>query len=420
MVISKEVAREEKKIVTLHVPAKSATKWQDSFYLKLSDEKLRHVHEHNFYHPDAFDTDLLVSCMERLKLGEAVDIPNYDFKSHTKEPDARIKAPEVFSFSLALLTAAEMFPWVVNPSDVIILEGILVLHESRVRNLMNMKIFVDTDSDLHLARRIQRDTVERGRDIQAVLLQPGFEDFILPSKKYADIVVPRGAANNIAIDLIAQHIRTKLVTSFNLFQIREMHTRIRDIHTANHEFIFYADRLIRLVVEHGLGHLPFSEKKISTSTGLIYSGVTFCRKLCGVSIIRSGESMENALRACCKGIKIGKILFHGEQNNNRQLIYEKLPADISDRRVLLLDPVLATGNSAVKAISLLISTGVKESNVIFLNLISSPEGIQKVCERYPSVTLVTSEIDTMLDKKSRVIPVVFSVLVNWLHVLILA
>lgn len=89
-----------------------------------------------------------------------------------------------------------------------------------------------------------------------------------------------------------------------------MHTIIRDKETSKHDFVFYADRLIRLVVEAGLGHLPFKEEAVITPTGSTYVGVEFARKLCGVSIIRSGESMENALRACCKGIKIGKILVH--------------------------------------------------------------------------------------------------------------
>ncbi|XP_077228524.1 uncharacterized protein LOC143861487 [Tasmannia lanceolata] len=117
-----------------------------------------------------------------------------------------------------------------------------------------------------------------------------------------------------------------------------------------------------------------------------------------------GESMENALRACCKGIKIGKILIHRDRNNGRQLIYEKLPEDISGRHVLLLDPILATGNSAVQAISLLISKGVPESNIIFLNLISAPEGIHAVCKNFPTLKIVTSEIDTALDDEFQVIP----------------
>ncbi|KAI7993442.1 Uridine kinase-like protein 5 [Camellia lanceoleosa] len=114
--------------------------------------------------------------------------------------------------------------------------------------------------------------------------------------------------------------------------------------------------------------------------------------------------MENALRACCKGIKIGKILIHGEGNNGPQLIYEKLPADISSRNVLLLDPVLASGNSAIKAISLLLSKGVAESNIIFLNLIAAPEGIHAVCKKFPKLKIVTLEIDMSLTKDSHVIP----------------
>lgn len=118
----------------------------------------------------------------------------------------------------------------------------------------------------------------------------------------------------------------------------------------------------------------------------------------------SGESMENALRACCKGIKIGKILIHRDGDNGKQLIYEKLPKDISERHVLLLDPVLATGNSANQAIELLIQKGVPESHIIFLNLISAPEGIQCVSKMFPSLKIVTSEIDASLNEEYRVIP----------------
>ncbi|XP_057491150.1 uridine kinase-like protein 5 [Actinidia eriantha] len=373
---------------------------QESFYHSLTDEQLEKVSEYNFDHPDAFNTELLLLCMERLKHGHAVSIPNYDVKSHKCiEPDRKV-----------------------NPSDVIILEGILVLQDQRVRDLVNMKIFVDTDSDVRLARRIQRDTLERGRNIENVLdqytkfVKPSFEEFILPSKKHADVIIPRGADNDVAIDLIVQHIRTKLgqhdlckiypnvFVIYSTFQIRGMHTLIRDVRTTKHDFVFYADRLIRLVVEHGLGHLPFTEKQIITPTGSVYSGVVFCRRLCGVSIIRSGESMENALRACCKGIKIGKILIHGEGDNGRQLIYEKLPADISSRQVLLLDPVLASGSNAIKGISLLLSKGVPESNIIFLNLIAAPEGIHAVCKKFPKLKIVTSEIDVSLNKDLRVIP----------------
>ncbi|XP_024974958.1 uridine kinase-like protein 5 [Cynara cardunculus var. scolymus] len=372
---------------------------QDSFYHSLSDEQSANAHDYNFDHPDSFNTELLLSCMETLKKGQPVNIPAYDYKIHKSTGSGRM----------------------VSQVDVIILEGILVLHDHRVRDLMNMKIFVDSDSDVRLGRRIKRDTVERGRNIQYVLdqydkhVKPSFEEFILPSKKYADVIIPRGSDNDVAIDLIVQHIRTKLgqhdlckiyqnlFVIPSTFQIRGMHTLIRDVKTRKHDFVFYADRLIRLVVEHGLGHLPFTEKQIITPTGSIYTGVVFCKRLCGVSVIRSGESMENALRACCKGIKIGKVLIQRE-GNGRQLIYEKLPKDIASRQVLLLDPVLASGDSAVEAISLLLSKGVSESNIIFLNLIAAPEGIHAVCRQYPRLKIVTSEIDSGLNEHSRVIP----------------
>ncbi|KAL6994470.1 Uridine kinase-like protein 1, chloroplastic [Sarracenia purpurea var. burkii] len=123
---------------------------QDSFYRGLTAEEAKHVHEYNFDHPDAFDTEQLLECAEKLRCGQTVQVPIYDFKNHRRSLD---------SFRQ------------VNASDVIILEGILVFHDARVRNLMNMKIFVDTDADVRLARRIRRDTVERGRDIDSVLEQ---------------------------------------------------------------------------------------------------------------------------------------------------------------------------------------------------------------------------------------------------------
>jgi len=128
--------------------------------------------------------------------------------------------------------------------------------------------------------------------------------------------------NAVAIDLIAEHIRSKLrqhplrrlypqleVVPSN-FQLRGLHTILRDRETEAGDFAFFADRVNRLIIEAGLGHLPFAEKTVVTPTGHRYVGVGFCRGICGVSVIRSGEAMEAALRECCQGIKIGKILVH--------------------------------------------------------------------------------------------------------------
>jgi uridine kinase len=299
-----------------------------------------------------------------------------------------------------------------------------------VRQLLNMKIFVDTDDDVRLARRIRRDTCDRGRDVHGVLEQytkfvkPMFDQFVSPSKKYADVIIPwAGGENGVAIDLIVQHIRTKLgqddlrrlYNNLRLltsnYQIRGMHTIVRDRTTPRSDFVFYADRLIRLVVEQGLGYLPFSRCTVTTPVEEEYHGFRFSQGICGVSVIRSGESMENALRACCKGVKIGKILIRrrgedGEEGATSpcRIIYEKLPPDISRRYVLLLDPILASGNSALAAINLLLAKGVLEERIIFLTLVAAPQGVRAVCERYPKLILVTSEIDAGLSPFHVVVP----------------
>ncbi|DBA91951.1 TPA: Uridine kinase-like protein 1, chloroplastic, variant 2 [Trebouxia sp. C0005] len=375
----------------------------DSFYRGLTPEECKNVKAYSFDEPDAFDTPALVQCLQSLKAMQAVQVPVYDFKLHQRAQETRR----------------------VEPADVVIIEGILVLHSEPVRKLLNMKIYVDTDDDVRLARRIQRDVAIRGRDVASVIEQytqqvkPAFDQYVAPSRKHADVIIPWAREENVvAIDLITQHIRMKLQQpdlrriyhSLELipsnYQIRGMHTILRDQKTNKTDFVFIADRLLRLVVEAGLGFLPFTELTVTTPTGSQYCGVDFAKSLCGVSIIRSGESMENALRACCKGIKIGKILVHRvrDQLVEQELIYEKLPKDIASRHVLLMDPILATGNSAARAIQVLLDKGVDEGKILFLSLIAAPEGVHKICGQYPRVKVVTTEIDEGIAPDFQVIP----------------
>eukprot|EP01116_Phalansterium_solitarium_P024146 TRINITY_DN8756_c0_g1_i2.p1 TRINITY_DN8756_c0_g1~~TRINITY_DN8756_c0_g1_i2.p1 ORF type:complete len:241 (+),score=63.77 TRINITY_DN8756_c0_g1_i2:402-1124(+) len=188
-------------------------------------------------------------------------------------------------------------------------------------------------------------------------------------------------------------------------QIRGLQTIIRDRNTNRDDFIFYADRLMRLLIEEGLGFLPFETATIRTPTGALYNGVTFTTKVCGVSIVRAGESMENALRAVCRDIRIGKILIQRDEATALpKLFYRKLPEDIADRHVLLLDPMLATGGSVLKAIEVLLEHGVRQDRIIFVNLIAAPEGVQALLEKYPQVIIVTAEVDDHLDAKKYIIP----------------
>lgn len=189
-------------------------------------------------------------------------------------------------------------------------------------------------------------------------------------------------------------------------QIRAIHTIIRNKTTSKEDFVFYSDRLIRLVIETALVELPYREDCILTPTDSVYRGLAFGGKVQGVSVIRAGESMETALRSVCSRIKIGKILIQrDEETAEAKLIYTKLPKSISNgANILLLDPMLATGGTAIKAIKVLIDAGVKEALIIFVNLIAVPYGIDIVLKTYPKIKIVTSAIDEKLNEKAYIIP----------------
>ncbi|XP_048832632.1 uridine-cytidine kinase 2-A-like [Brienomyrus brachyistius] len=166
---------------------------QDSFYRVLTPEqKARALKgQFNFDHPDAFDNELIKETLQEILQGNEVQIPVYDFVTHSRKDECVT----------------------IYPADVVLFEGILTFYSKDIRDLFQMKLFVDTDADTRLSRRVLRDISERGRDLEQVLTQyitfvkPAFEEFCLPTKKFADIIIPRGAHNLVAINLIVQHIQ---------------------------------------------------------------------------------------------------------------------------------------------------------------------------------------------------------------------
>jgi uridine kinase len=380
----------------------------DSFYLPLTVENMALAHQgrYNFDHPSAFDWELLVGCIRGLMEkppGEIVEVPNYDFATHSRLKDKRK----------------------VLVGDVVVLEGILIFSSPELRDMMNMKIFVDTDDDLRLARRIKRDIKERGRTVEGVLEQydrfvkPSFDEFVSPTKKYADVIIPFSKQNPVGIDLIVQHIHsklrspdlTKIYTNLKLMpgsaQVRALHTLIRNRDTKRDDFIFYSDRLLRLIVEEALGHLPFSEKSVVTPTGETYVGVSTLNvdDIVCVSVIRAGEAMEGALRAVIKDVTIGKLLIERVSSTSEpELTYAKLPANIDKKWVLLMDPIIATGKSVCLAICKLTSVGVRLDRILVCSVMCSPEGIAKVCKSYPEIRLITSEIERGFDANHAILP----------------
>ncbi|MEF2291971.1 MULTISPECIES: uridine kinase [Virgibacillus] len=174
---------------------------QDYYYKDQSHLPFEERLNTNYDHPLAFDHDLLVEHMHKLLSGETIDKPVYDYKMHTR-------SQEIIQ---------------VQPKDVIILEGILILEDPRLRDLMDIKVFVDTDADLRIIRRLMRDIKERGRTLDSVIEQyvhkvrPSHLQFIEPSKRYADIIIPEGGQNHVAIDIMATKIENILLKHSNKF-----------------------------------------------------------------------------------------------------------------------------------------------------------------------------------------------------------
>ncbi|RPA87307.1 uracil phosphoribosyltransferase [Ascobolus immersus RN42] len=188
-------------------------------------------------------------------------------------------------------------------------------------------------------------------------------------------------------------------------QLIALLTMIRDQNTPRGDFIFYSNRIIRLLVEEGLNHLPVVAHSVTAPTGRQYAGVKFEGKICGVSIMRAGEAMEQGLRDCCRSVRIGKILIQrDEETCQPKLFYDKLPEDIAERFVLLLDPMFATGGSATMAVEVLKSRGIPEDRILFLNLIASPQGIAQFAERFPALRVITAFVDEGLDEHNYIIP----------------
>jgi uracil phosphoribosyltransferase len=188
-------------------------------------------------------------------------------------------------------------------------------------------------------------------------------------------------------------------------QLNALYTFIRDKNTKRKDFIFYSDRIIRLLIEEGLNLLPIKKKEITTPTGERFIGAEFLGKICAVSIVRAGEAMEKAVREVCEDIRIGKILIQRDEKTAKpSLYYSKLPKGIQNRYVLLLDPMLATGGSVCKAIEVLKENKISEDKIIFINLISCPEGIKKLTAEFPKVSIITGFVDKELNSRAYILP----------------
>ena len=163
----------------------------DNYFFGPNDEERKHLSEYNFDRPEALDIELAYNHLKTLLQNKPIQMPIYDFTVSRRMKETNT----------------------VYPNKVIIFEGIFALHDKRMRDLMDLKLFVDLDGDLRLARRVHRDIKDRARALDTVIeryhkfVKPAFEKYIGPTRKYADIIIPRGAANSLALDLITSHLK---------------------------------------------------------------------------------------------------------------------------------------------------------------------------------------------------------------------
>ncbi|KIY44057.1 uridine kinase [Fistulina hepatica ATCC 64428] len=410
---------------------------QDSFYKRHSPEEtvLAHANLYDFDHPDSIDMEMFASCLAALKSCKQSNIPVYSFSEHQRLDETKY-----------LYGAA-----------VVITEGILALHDPKLRKLYDLKVFVQCDSDLMLARRIKRDTTERGRNVEGILdqylryVKPSYDHFVLPSASHADIIVP-GSNNDVAVELLTTHIRRKLQERANRFrerlaipvsiahdqeinedslnltvlpetrQVKGMLTILRSKDTSKEDFIFFVDRLSTLLVEFALQFLPYKEKIVTTPVDVTFKGTSiagrasirslfftspmltasFAERL--RSIHPTGGALERGFRRVINDVPVGSLLVQSEcQTGEPLLLHCMLPLCVRQRNlaqdayVFLLDSQIGSGAQAFMAIRVLLDHGVPQDHIIFVTLLVARSGGVSVLRRaFPGIRIVCGAVDDMM------------------------
>ncbi|KAF2873313.1 uridine-cytidine kinase 2 [Massariosphaeria phaeospora] len=386
----------------------------DSFYKPLSAEQSKQAfrNEFDFDSPDAIDFDILVDRLRDIKTGQVAEIPMYSFEKHNRlEQTTTIYSPHV-----------------------LILEGIFALHDQRVLDLLDLKIFAEADADLCLSRRLVRDVKERGRDIEGCIKQwfgfvkPNFYKYVSPQREIADIIVPRGIENTVAISMVSDQIRKTLAhksmehqqelkrlgkiaedapLSPNALileqsnQVKGIHTLLMDPATSREDYIFYFDRLAALLVQTACDFLPFTPSQVTTPQGNVYMGLKRTAEASAVVVLRGGSAFETGLRRTIPDCRTGRILIQTNYKTGEpELHYRALPSNIAQHGlVLLLDPQMSSGGAALMAVRVLVDHGVPENKIVFITYLAGRVGMNRVLSVFPDVRIVVAKMgDDMEDR----------------------
>lgn len=380
----------------------------DNFYKPLSAAESAQAFacNYDFDTPNAIDLDLVVEKLKSLKQGRKTDIPVYSFSHHNRTE----KNITIYG------------------ANVIIIEGIYALYDQRLLDLMDIKIFVDTDLDVCLARRLTRDILYRGRDLAGALKQwetfvkPNATTSVYPTIRNADLVIPRGLDNTRAIDLMIKHIQKQLTlksklhlerlkslghgVSFDVSQLANLkilpannhtagiHSILFDVNTDRTDFIFYFDRIAHLLVESALDTLDnYQPKQVNCPNGYSFNGVAQSLELVAVSIVRSGDCFMNCVRKTFPAIPTGKLLIQSDlMTGEPQLHYESLPKTSENSVYFLLDAQIISGAGAVMAIQVLMDHKIEQKNIVLISYLLTEIAIKRILNVFPEVTIIVGKL----------------------------
>ncbi|CAI7650977.1 unnamed protein product [Penicillium viridicatum] len=380
----------------------------DSFYKTLTPEQHHkaHANEYDFDCPESIDFDVLVETLRDLKKGKKANIPVYSFSEHQRQPNTTtLYSPRV-----------------------IILEGILALHDPRIVEMLDVKIFVEADMDVCLGRRILRDVRERGRDIEGIIKQwfefvkPSYTRFVEPQRPISDIIIPRGIENTTAIDMVVKHIQRKLQEKSDKHtealrklglvaaavelpsnvhvlpstpQFVGMNTILQNPETEQEDFIFYFDRLVSILIERALDMTSYVSANVETPQGSTYLGLHPKGTVSAVAILRGGSCMETALKRSIPDCLTGRVLIQtNESNEEPELHYLKLPSQIEEHAtVILIDSQMSSGGAALMAVRVLIDHGVEQGRIVFVTCAAGERGLKRLTAVYPRINVIVGRIE---------------------------
>ncbi|ODV79199.1 uridine kinase [Suhomyces tanzawaensis NRRL Y-17324] len=388
----------------------------DNFYNPLNAEERQQAFDckFDFDTPESFDMNLMYETVKSLKQGKKTEIPVYSFKLHNRTS----KKTTIYG------------------ANVIIIEGIYALHDQRLLDLMDIKLYVDTDLDVCLARRLTRDILYRGRDLEGAVRQwetfvkPNAVKFVLPTMNNADLVLPKGLENDTAISLMIQHIQKQLshkssmhlnhlkalgrdlsfdiknVPNLKLLpltnQTRGIHSILFDQNTERSDFIFYFDRMCGLIIEKAQEFLThFDPVDVTTQANYTYKGLKVNDEVIAVNIIRSGDCFMNSIKKTFPEILIGKLLIQSDSMTGEpQLHYDSLPPNMTkyNKKILLFDSQIISGAASIMAIQVLLDHRVKEEDIILCTYLSTEVGLRRIKHVFPSVNVVIGKLSSMEDK----------------------